>query len=777
VKVTRRELVIHALLCLALLACVFPGTALRGDVMGPGYRLLDFLPWKAYAEADYPHTKAENTIEFFVQFTGWSAVMQQSLAAGEWPLWNPLEHLGVPLAANYQSAVFYPPRVLHAFFELHIANTLYVLLKVWLCGFTAYLLARGMKLSILPSRVFAIGWMLCTYNMTWTYWAEVDVSAWLPIVMLGAERLIQGKNRTGFFALALGGVLILLAGHPETAFTASLGVGMYFVVRIIWEGNAKRAATASALALGAWALALAVCAIQIVPFAEYLQHSYTLIERTEEDPAEHSLSASALVSFLVPRFYGIMRTVDGNYWGSWITSSFTAILYPGLLVWFGVILTVGKGSTINRCRVLALLLPTIFSILMVLNHSLLSPLKTLPLVGPMWNFWFYAFPAFSLPLIGAIGLDRWWTGARSTRAIAISSVVIAAAFIAPVGLFLFHQEVLAMEREGTDRYVQTQIFIAGAMFVLTLAALALGRSERTRRLAAVAIPTVLAFDLLVAGYGLRPTTPRSHLYMDTELTSFFQSLDPPPRVHTRSATIPDGVWQPYGIEQWSGYDGMFPARIMEFREQLGGDIWESIEPVTAVNYYMRHPELNLMVPEEREDQFESVGTYDTVEVFRNKRAFPRAFFVMQTEVIEDEDAMFERMADPSFDPGNIALLEAPLSEPLPPPPDNFQGSAEYKRTNNTAVVSMQTNAPALLVLADAYFPGWRAYIDGEEQEIVPVYHILRGVRVPAGTYFVEFRYEPRSFLIGQRISLAAILVSGAAAAFLLYRRKFTAKQG
>ncbi len=766
-----RELIVHAVFCAVLVACAFPGTALRGEVMGPGYRLLDFLPWSEYATADYPHTKAENTWEFFGQFNGWSAVMQQSLADGEWPLWNPLEHAGVPLAANYQSAVFYPPRILHAFLELHLANALYILLKVWLCGFNAYLLARGMRLSILASRVFAVGWMLCMYNMTWTFWDEVDVAAWLPIVLLGAERLIQGRNQQGFFTLLLGAVMILLAGHPETAFTASLGVGMYFVLRVVWEGQPMLAARAAAYAIGAWVLALAVCAIQIVPFWEYLQNSYTLVERTEEDPAVHSLTVTALVSFLVPRFYGVMESVAGNYWGKWITSSFTAIVYPGLLVWFGMLMLFGRGGeAVNRRRAIALAVPTVFSILMVLNHPILSPLKTLPLVGPMWNFWFYAFPAFSLPLIAAIGLDRWWHANRSLKHLAVSSGLIALAFTAPLGVFIFNKDILVLEGNGTDGYVREQMLIAAGMFVLTAAALALACNTRTRQFAEWAIPCVLAVDLLVAGYGLRPTTPRSHLYMDTALTSFFQEIEPPPRVSTRSVTLPDGVWQPYGIEQWSGYDGMFPARIMEFRNRLGGDIWNAMEPVTSVQYYMRHPELNLLVPEERRDRFESIATKDTVEIFRNKRAFPRAFLVGKTEVIADHDAMFARMIDPTFDPANTALLEAPLDEPLPEH-EGPLGEAQFdSRTNNTAMIAVTSEAPSLLVFTDAYFPGWHAYIDDVEAEIVPAYYAFRGVRVPAGTHFVEFRYEPDSFRIGQRASLAALAAGAVLAGLLLYRR-------
>ena len=265
----------------------------------------------------------------------------------------------------------------------------------------------------------------------------------------------------------------------------------------------------------------------------------------------------------------------------------------------------------------------------------------------------------------ALGLERWIQAGYPGRRAVVATVTLGAAFIAPIAVLLFHRDVLVMQGNGTDRYVVAQMGIAGLWFGVTVCAMALAWHTRTRAIAQYAIPVVLALDLLVAGYGLRPTTPRSHLYMDTALTSYFQAIEPPPRVNTRSMTLPDGLWQPYRIEQWSGYDGIFPARVMEFRNRLAGDIWNAMEPVTAVEYYMRHPELNLLVPEEERDRFESITTIDRVEIFRNKPAFPRAFLVGETEVIEDKDALFARMKDPEFNPGQTALFETPLAEPLP----------------------------------------------------------------------------------------------------------------
>ena len=97
-----------------------------------------------------------------------------------------------------------------------------------------------------------------------------------------------------------------------------------------------------------------------------------------------------------------------------------------------------------------------------------------------------------------------------------------------------------------------------------------------------------------------------------------------------------------------------------------------------------------------------------------------------------------------------------------PPDSQSVGLGETKliaRTSNSVIVDVETNETCALVLSDAYYPGWRAEIDGEATQIFPAYHAFRGIIVPAGAHRVEFKYEPRVFQTGLLISLAAIAAS------------------
>jgi len=76
------------------------------------------------------------------------------------------------------------------------------------------------------------------------------------------------------------------------------------------------------------------------------------------------------------------------------------------------------------------------------------------------------------------------------------------------------------------------------------------------------------------------------------------------------------------------------------------------------------------------------------------------------------------------------------------------------------IVQATLGGNGLLVLADMWYPGWRAYVDGQEQPIYRVYHVFRGVYVPAGAHKVEFVYWPVTVLWGGLISVVALAAIG-----------------
>src|SRR5205085_9872056 len=67
-------------------------------------------------------------------------------------------------------------------------------------------------------------------------------------------------------------------------------------------------------------------------------------------------------------------------------------------------------------------------------------------------------------------------------------------------------------------------------------------------------------------------------------------------------------------------------------------------------------------------------------------------------------------------------------------------------------IEAESAAPALLVLNDSNFPGWRAYVNGQPAPIISANNLFRSLLIPPGRSTVEFRYEPRSFQAGLGLS-------------------------
>jgi hypothetical protein len=82
-------------------------------------------------------------------------------------------------------------------------------------------------------------------------------------------------------------------------------------------------------------------------------------------------------------------------------------------------------------------------------------------------------------------------------------------------------------------------------------------------------------------------------------------------------------------------------------------------------------------------------------------------------------------------------------------------------------ISARVEGEGTLVLADNYYPGWKAYVDGQETRVNRAEKIFRSIEVPAGTHKIIFRYEPVPF----RIGLWAGLAAWAALAFAAIKRR------
>jgi hypothetical protein len=217
-------------------------------------------------------------------FLAWN---RDEVRQGRLPLWNPYNGWGAPHLANYQSAVFSPYSLPFYLLDFRAALLTAACLKLVSLGWFTYLFLRRLALAHAAALVGAVAYAFGGYHVVWLGWAHVGAAIGLPAGAYCVERALRaGRPGLDGRAPALIGLTLalaagLLAGHPETTFYSLLLLGAYALVRLLTAGPSWRwRGAAAGQFLAAAALALALCAAQLLPFAEYLRHSAALAERS-----------------------------------------------------------------------------------------------------------------------------------------------------------------------------------------------------------------------------------------------------------------------------------------------------------------------------------------------------------------------------------------------------------------------------------------------------------------------------------------------------------------
>ena len=118
------------------------------------------------------------------------------------------------------------------------------------------------------------------------------------------------------------------------------------------------------------------------------------------------------------------------------------------------------------------------------------------------------------------------------------------------------------------------------------------------------------------------------------------------------------------------------------------------------------------------------------------------------------------------DPHQVAWIEAvdvprAIMTALPRTPPTSAESAEITRDDPQRVeLTAALGRPGIVILADAFDPGWTLTIDGAPAPIWRANRAMRGAFVPSGTHRLIFRYDPASFRIGAWITIAGLAALG-----------------
>ena len=748
-----------------------------------------YLPSTDQRAGIQPQDKTLSDLIYYMEPERRFAVSE--LHAGRFPIWNPDHYAGVPIIWPKFSPVLLFESITHSPVILAWGQ----LLCSVIAGLGMFLFCRRvLSVGFWPATVIAWAYPLTGFFVFWVGYSMSLCAYWLPWEMLAVDQVVKTPNFRNIAKLSLATLLVLVSGRADFAGHVLLASGIFALWRIGerrrqpgFGGFARKAVLS--LAMG-WLLGFLLAMPELLPFVDYTATSSRVERRSAGEKDFPPVGISALPQAVLPDIYG--STATGSFFiapaatGSLLES--IAGAYAGMIA---TLLVSPLAWCSRRHRSVSFLLAflALFALSWCLNVPGFVALLQLPVLNMMSHNRFVFVAAFAILALAAIGLEiLWCEPLRWRRWMCMPTAILAALFVWSLWRVFFLPEpvasqiALAVRQENAavvdlvkdlNGVRQVQIwFVRHGLVSAALCAIGVTgwlllcfRPVWQKRLA-FALPVVLIGELLGFAYGRNPQCD-PELYYPTIPALERLARSPPGRVIGYDC-LPASLAPMCGVRDIRGYDGADPARLMDLIMMTADPRSPTIDyaltqwlipkaTATPEGYIRLSPVLDMLnvryvifrggPPPDARPVFESLDYW----VLVNSNALPRAFVPERVEMVSDRATRLQKLAAPEFNPRAVAYVELPVDLP-----QACRGTAEIVEETPTRVkVAAQMETAGLVMVADRWDRGWRAYLNGQPVPILIANHAIRGVVVPAGTAKLEFRYEPESLDWGLRLASCA----------------------
>jgi hypothetical protein len=637
--------------------------------------------------------------DLMFQFVPDYTYLAERLRAGELPRWNPYQ--GQPFLAMMIPAVLYPARLLLLAFDVPTAMHLSTLAHLLLSGGATYALCRSLgatPLGALAGGAVFVG----VYALPIVYTPIfLEGGTWLPVAALAFVRLAAtGAWR---WAVLLGSALglIVLAGCYQHALYALYGLVFLGVAMLVDRERRGHLATPPVVLMlsSAAVLAIATAAPQALPTllwsAETVRSGVPLTD-AQIDP--YPFPDRALRNLFVP---------PTAFADSYVSIPVMALAVAGSL---------GAGRFGG-----VLLVSIVLTTLLSLGRGT---------------------PAFALFHV-LPGLASFRTPQR---------FVFVVAFLTAMAVALGTSRLARVGRYGAGCAILAALVVAWTLF-------------SPPRLPA-ALPWTVPSETLAG--------PKALFDAVAQVTKGGRTLLPGEAFGDGIAIKQGAMHHVLGVQD---YNSLSSVRLAtHLRATVGEPPPRSDDPELFLGWikFVRpivRPELldvlavrSLLVRSsatipDREPPFRPIMGHGRWTLYDNPAALPRAFVVGRAKVVPDESQALDAMHPPAFDPRREVVLVGDPSESDPLAtanrgPEPFHEVALARDEPERIVADVEVERPAVLVVTDAFAPGWRATIDGRAVPLRQANHLARGVVVAAGRSRVELTYEAPGLAPG--IALAGL---------------------
>lgn len=718
-------------------------------------------------------------------FQAWSLEWSQRL--GHLPLWNPEVFGGLPFVAAGSGDIFYPTWLLRFVIPVTAAGNLSFFLHYVLAGLFTYLLLRRLRVSwtgsVVGGLAYELSGLVASYPLA-GHDGKLFASTALPLACLALVLALRDRRWEGYPLLTVAVALALL-GHFQLAYYLLIAAGLFALYLTLEETPAVRGGGERVLrlglALGAVLLGFGIAAIQVLPFFEYIPFSpraggyYGFAGSTS-----YAIPWDHVPEFFLKNFVGSGET----YWGSNPLKLHSE--YLGLPV---IALAVLGAGVRERRRFL----------LWVGGIGLLFLLISLGAATPFYQLWWAVMPlvkktrapgmaffvvALVTALFAGLGVERALgrEGRRAlTPTVVIGGVV---ALLGVIGVWGHLAESLAtLVQAATGRpavasaaadqsAIMWGAFGSGVALAATAALFGLAQGRLTPRLAALALSLIVGTDLWLNAQTFWSYTEP---YGRDPLIDRMVATPAPYRVLNPRGVYPGSVLMAFDVPQMLGYHG---NELRSYDELLGGkETWRNLGSLQlwdllAVRYVIipvGAQNLDAIPGFRRVLDSVPMSTGGRASLFERTAPAPYAR-VVPAALKTDSAVIIPTLLDPRMDYTRLVLLttDAALTPPpikgLPPPSPSHATVTSWEPGRMSIVLEPLPPAPSYLLVAENWYPGWEASVDGRPRPTVRGDYSLITVPLEAGTKTVELRFGSKLYETGKLITLASLVLLLVAAA-------------
>ncbi|MCJ7596552.1 MAG: YfhO family protein [Desulfobacterales bacterium] len=710
------------------------------------------------------------------------------------PFWNPYLLGGIPYWAHFESTIFYPLGFLFWLIPPEVAYGYTMFLHLVLAATFMYILARSLGIgragSFVAGAVFTCnGFIMATLYLG--HMCPAQSYIWLPMVIYFLNLAVTAK--TCFYRSFIAGIIWgiqILAGAPQDAFYTFLAA-MLFLGCSSKFGRKEPVGIPRlfAIAFFFFLAGTGIASVQIIPAFEFIGESVRASLHTYEVVTQASYPPEGIITTILPNFFG--NYAKGGFWVENVPWSLPyQNLYVGILPLMSLCFISYRNSDQKHIIIFAGILAVI-ALLLALGRN--TPIYKLAYLLP--GFDKFRTPSrvislwvFAIGLLGGKGFDALIHVVRhqptkTKRLIFLTSLGIALLLLdlilhyhRPLVLrvfspFVVHDAIPIRMSYATDIILGEFHRFTWITLCSLLCLLLMKRGFIRPAFSAVSLCIILLMDLgLANSSGIRrdvafhPWIEKINKGLDSSIGRDKSIY----RVGSYLFGLGPNLEMLLGYQTVGGFTALIPTRYYEYiNHYANGELpegWQSFHYGASKNSVLMDL-LNVKYAISH-----TAGTYE-----ERKSHLPRAFMVYRYELIEKEQVL-KYLTSPDFDPTKKIFFE---KEQDPPQlfQDAFRSSLPIGQVKilsyrpDHITIQTESSEAGFLFLSEVFYPGWKAFIDGQPTRILRGNYLFRVLEVPEGHHEVRLEFDPWTIKAGTGITLLTAFLILAIPVFRRLKRK------